>query len=230
MNASQTYFISGTDTDCGKTIITGLLARSLIKQGRSVITQKLVQTGSSGIADDILIHRKIMGMNLQPADLQNHTCSYVFKHPASPHLAANMENNVIEPEVIRKATAILSGNYDIILLEGAGGLFVPLQKEYYTIDYIMEYGYPLLFVSNSRLGSINHTIMSLELCRRRNVCVDAFFYNHYPNSDRNILEDSRKIFKEYLQKYHPNTLFFDVPRLSDPCHGNLTFEGFPTEK
>ena len=84
---NTTYFISGIDTDCGKTMVTSLLARELYQQGINVITQKMVQTGSSEIADDLREHRRIMGIDLQKVDLDHTTCPYIFKFPASPHLS-----------------------------------------------------------------------------------------------------------------------------------------------
>ncbi|MBU0959939.1 MAG: dethiobiotin synthase, partial [Proteobacteria bacterium] len=96
--------ISGIDTDIGKSVATGLMARSLSSSGYSVITQKLVQTGCHGVAEDIQRHRQLMGIDLLPEDLNGLTCPYVFSKPCSPHLAAELEGTAVDPERIRKAT------------------------------------------------------------------------------------------------------------------------------
>ncbi len=193
--------ISGIDTDIGKTVATGLMARALLSQGHSVITQKVVQTGCSGIADDLIHHRKIMGIALLPEDLNGLTCPYVFKKPCSPHLAAELAQETINPEKITRATKSLSASYDYVLLEGAGGLLVPLTREITFIDYLQQQGYPLILVSSPRLGSINHTLSALELAQGRGIEVKGIIYNNYADCDDEIRRDSRKVFTSYLQKY-----------------------------
>ena len=87
----KVIFVSGIDTDVGKTVATGIYAKKLMEQGFSVITQKMIQTGCKNIADDLLVHRKIQGIDLTAEDLQGDTCPYLFEYPCSPHLAAKLE-------------------------------------------------------------------------------------------------------------------------------------------
>ena len=129
-------FVSGIDTDIGKTYATGLLAKSLMQQGVNVITQKLVQTGISkqadgelGIADDILSHRQLMEMPLQPCDLDFTTCPYRYEKPASPHLSRLGYQESLDPDMITNATKRLQAEYELVLLEGAGGLLVPITEQ-----------------------------------------------------------------------------------------------------
>ena len=90
------YFVSGIDTDAGKSVVTGLIARSLLHQGVNVITQKFIQTGCRGISEDILTHRRIMGIPVQDVDRDGTTCPYVMTYPASPHLAAEIDHLAID--------------------------------------------------------------------------------------------------------------------------------------
>lgn len=152
------YFISGIDTDAGKSIVTGVIARTLLKSGVHVITQKFIQTGCVGISEDILKHRDIMGLKLQDVDEDGTTCPYVMTYPASPHLAAEIDHVNIDIKLNHQSTEKLASLYDVVLLEGAGGLYVPVTRNYLTIDYIQEYKHPLILVSSSKLGSINHTL------------------------------------------------------------------------
>jgi len=212
---NKVYFISGIDTDCGKTVVTGLLARGLKRSGVNVITQKLVQTGCLDLSDDILKHRELMQMDLQDVDREGTTCPYLFELPASPHLAARLEGREINPDKLREATDLLQDRYELVLLEGAGGLFVPLKKGLLTIDYLQEQGYPLILVTSSRLGSINHTLMSLEACCNRKIKVAALVYNRYPNYNDLVTADSKQIFEEYLKEYLPETILIDCPAVDD---------------
>ncbi len=193
--------ITGIDTDIGKTIITGLIAKYLLDDGISVITQKISQTGCSGISEDIQKHRDIMGIELQRVDLEGITCPYIFKEPCSPHLAASLEGKEIDCEKIDRSTTILQDNYDCVLLEGVGGLSVPLNSETTLLDYLERKAYPILLVSSPRLGSINHTLSALELAKKRNLDVLGILYNRYDDENKLITQDSKKIFSQYLNRY-----------------------------
>jgi dethiobiotin synthetase len=201
MNQGQVYALSGIDTGIGKTIATGLLARALMQTNRAVITQKLVQTGCRGISEDILTHRQIMGTGNFREDVEGLTCPYVFDVPCSPHLAAQLADEIIDCERIRRATATLCSRYDIVLLEGAGGLFVSLSENFTVLDYLEQQGYPLILVSSSRLGSINHSLSSLEALHRRGMNLAGLIYNRGPEGDKRIADDSRRIIELYMRKY-----------------------------
>ncbi|MGE6794662.1 dethiobiotin synthase [Psychrobacter okhotskensis] len=210
-------FISGIDTDIGKTYATGMVAKALIQQGINVITQKLVQTGVSvncdtgemNIADDIVTHRQLMNMPLQPCDLDFTTCPFRYEKPASPHLSAALANAVLDPEIITKFTQQLQQSYDIVLLEGAGGLLVPITEQLLTLDYIATQGYPVILVTSGRLGSINHTLLSLEAIKTRGLTVHSVIYNHIHDSaaqtDKQIANSTIDYLKNYLAQNYPNT-------------------------
>lgn len=205
------YFVSGIDTDAGKSIVTGVIARTLRKNGVNIITQKFIQTGCTGISEDILKHREIMGIEPEQVDKDKTTCPYVMTYPASPHLAAEIDKVNIDLEVIHNATEKLEKQYEVVLLEGAGGLYVPVNRQYMTIDYIQQYQYPLILVSSSKLGSLNHTLMSLELCRFRNIEVSHVIYNDFPNDSEIIKDDSITIIRQYLDDYFPTCKLLEMP-------------------
>lgn len=215
------YFISGIDTDAGKSIVTGVIAAGLQEQGRKVITQKFIQTGCQEMSEDIEKHREIMGIPLQEVDLDRTTCPYIMTYPASPHLAAEMDGITVDKEVIRRATGKLSSLYDLVLLEGAGGLYVPLNRHYLTIDYICEYGYPVILVTSSKLGSINHTLMSLELCRIRGIEVSHVVYNDFPNDSEFIKMDSIRVIKDYLNVNFPDCPLLELPVIEGKTYPRL---------
>ena len=202
--------VTGIDTGIGKTVATGLLGRYLLGLGKRVITQKPVQTGCAGLAEDILVHRRLMGQELQPEDEQGLTCSYVFAKPCSPHLAASVAGTRIDPAVIRQATRALAARYDLVLLEGAGGLHVPLTEELTYLDYLEQEACPLIVVSSPRLGSINHTLSVLELARNRGLSVLGVVYNRFQEQDREISADSARLFSLYLRRFGHHDCVIDL--------------------
>ncbi|NRD69600.1 ATP-dependent dethiobiotin synthetase BioD [Psychrobacter okhotskensis] len=217
-------FISGIDTDIGKTYATGMIAKALMHQGANVITQKLVQTGVSvncdtgemNVADDIVTHRQLMNMPLQPCDVDFTTCPFRYEKPASPHLSAALANAVLDPEIITKFTQQLQQSYDIVLLEGAGGLLVPITEQLLTLDYIATQGYPVTLVTSGRLGSINHTLLSLEAIKARGLTVHSVIYNHIHDSaaqtDKQIADSTIDYLKNYLAQNYPNTHWLQLSR------------------
>lgn len=195
------FFITGIDTDIGKTICTGLLARYLSDNKCSVITQKLVQTGCKKLSEDILLHRKMMGIEPLEVDLKGLTCRYVFNKPCSPHLAAEIENRVIDCDLIETDSENLLKNYNYLLLEGAGGLCTPITRDISSLDYVQDNHYPLIVVTSSRLGSLNHTLSLVELCSVRNITIAGILYNRFAEQDAEIGADSKQVIEEGLQKF-----------------------------
>ena len=220
-------FISGIDTDIGKTYATGMLAKALMQQGTNVITQKLVQTGVSvnpmtgkmGIADDIITHRALMDIPLQPCDLDFTTCPYRYQKPSSPHLASRLSKQTLDPEVITSATKSLQADYEVVLLEGAGGLLVPITEQLFVLDYIAAQGYPIILVTSGRLGSINHTLLSLEAITQRGLQVHTVVYNHIhdntDNTDAEIAASTIEFLQNHLQQYYPTTHWLQLPHLEN---------------
>ena len=203
--------VTGIDTGIGKTVATGFLARALQATGRSVITQKPVETGGSGVSEDIIRHREIMGMPLQDVDRDGTTCSYLFGYPASPHLAAAREKQVIDTAVIDEATQKLQAKYDMVLVEGAGGLLVPLNEQLLFADYLQERSYPLILVASSRLGSINHTLLSIEACKKRGLQLNGLVYNLAGGDDKVIAQDTLTVLRNALGEYGYHCPVIELP-------------------
>ncbi len=209
------YFISGIDTDIGKSYATGHIAKLLIDSGKSVITQKLIQTGCAESMHDIEIHRKIMGIDLTEEDNRGLTMPQTFDYPCSPHLAAELEGRAVDLDAIDSATKELAQRYDTVLIEGAGGVMVPLTRQLLTIDYIAQRGYPVVLVSSGRLGSINHTLLTIEAIDKRGIALHALLYNTYPqNSDTTISNDTKEYLQELLHRRYPTAEFIPLPHYS----------------
>ncbi len=208
------YFVSGIDTDCGKTYVTARMASYLRHRGITVITQKPVQTGCDMVSDDLVEHRKVMGCKMLPEDYERRTCSYLFKLPASPKLAAAQEGQTIDIEKIHADTLYLASRYNVVLVEGAGGLMVPLNDDYLTIDYVVAKRLPLILVASSRLGGINHALLSIEACHHRGVDLACVVFNRLPTDTQVMADDALAEITKYTEKLYPNTRIIDF-RSSD---------------
>ena len=147
-------FVSGIDTDAGKSVATGFYARERLRAGVRVTTQKFIQTGAVGGSIDVRLHRRIMGIDETPEDRAGTTAPVVLPLPASPHLAAEAAGVTIDFGRIAAASRTLLETYDEVLLEGAGGLMVPVCDGLLTIDYVAKNGLPLILVASAKLGSI----------------------------------------------------------------------------
>lgn len=208
---SETYFISGIDTDAGKSYVTGWLARQYMDRGLSVATQKFIQTGNDLYSEDIELHRAVMGTGSLPEDTDHTTAPVIFSYPASAQLAARIDNRPIDLAAIDRSTQILSSRYDVVLVEGAGGLMVPITDDFLTIDYVASRRLQLMLVTNGVLGSINHTILSLEAVAARHIELKALVYNEHFDTDPVIADDTRGFLSRYLNRHFPEAEMIFVP-------------------
>ncbi len=208
------YFISGVDTDSGKTFVTARMAAYLHHRGVSVITQKPIQTGCITVADDLVEHRKVMGTGILPEDREGRTCSYLFKKVAPPHLAAKIEGISIDPEKIDRDTRYLLDRYNVVLIEGDGGLMVPLNDKMLTIEYIASRRLPLILVTTSKVSGINHALLSIDACKNHNIDLTAIVYNRLPQSDTIVADDAFNVIKKFALAQYPHVQIVDF-RSSD---------------
>ena len=207
------YFVSGIDTDIGKTYATGYLAKLWSAQGQRVITQKLIQTGNVDVSEDIVKHREIMGVEWFQEDHDKLTMPEIFTYPASPHLATRLDGRELDFAKIGAATKELAQRFDVVLLEGAGGLMVPLTTDVLTIDYIVQHQFPVILVTSGRLGSINHTLLSLEALKQRGLKLHSLVYNLKDESkDPVISKDTANYLKAYLAKYFPSAQWIELEK------------------
>lgn len=207
----ETIFVTGIGTDVGKSYATGWLAREIAEAGHSVTTQKAVQTGDINISDDIRIHRNIMNVAPNTLDQTKISAPYLFSYPASPHLAAKIDNSEIKTETIAEATRILHKHYHHVLIEGAGGIMVPLKGDYLTIDYIRDHKLPAILVINGALGSISDTLLNLYAMAHYGINIFGVVYNPYFDKDMTIATETREYLKEWVLHHYPNTLWFEMP-------------------
>lgn len=203
-------FITGIGTDVGKSYATGYLARALMNKGRSVATQKFIQTGNVGRSEDIEVHRKLMGLSPLPEDLDLTTSPIIYSYPASPDLAARIDDRLLDLSLADRSTAILASRYDDVLIEGAGGLMVPLRGDYLTIDYVVSRQLPIVLVTNGQLGSVSDTLLSLYAVKQRGIRLHSLIYNSYFDKDKTIAADTRQYLSSYLKRHFPHAEWMEI--------------------
>lgn len=207
----QAIFVSGIDTDAGKTYATAYYAMMLKQEGHSVITQKFIQTGCRDTSEDIEAHRRLMNVGVMPEDEAGITAPVIFTYPASAQLAARLDGCSVDLSKIEQATDTLLERYDRVLIEGAGGLLVPITDDYFAIDYVAEHHLPLILVTNGRLGSINHTLLSLEAIAHCGIELRAVIYNQHFDTDAIIAQDTTEFIHRYLSKHFPAAEYILMP-------------------
>ncbi len=159
------YFVTATDTAVGKTVVMAGLAASLRARGLDVAVFKPVQSGA--LADDPTGDAALLGAD----------CVYSFAAPLAPLVAARAEGETIELEPILAQARKLAGEHEILLVEGAGGLLVPLAPGLDMADLAAALGLPLIVVARAGLGTVNHTLLTIEVARARGLDVAGVVLN-----------------------------------------------------
>ncbi len=205
-------FVTGIGTDVGKSYATGWLARELAAEsGKRVITQKFIQTGNKEFSEDIAVHRHIMGLPMQTVDKLHLTAPIIFSYPASPDLASRIDGRELNLNIADEASETLSKEYDYLLIEGAGGIMVPLKGDYLTIDYIRERELPAVVVTNGQLGSVSDTLLTLAAIKEAGITLTALVYNPHFDKDRTISADTRAYLEQWLSTRFPEALWIEMP-------------------
>jgi len=155
-------FISATDTDVGKTVIACALARALRERGLSPGVMKPVSAG--GVPNDDAQDLVAASGAGDPMEMIN-PCAY--RAALAPMIAAERDGLVFDRALVLAKARQLAEKHQLLLIEGAGGLMVPLARDYCLLDLMQEFAYPVLLVARAGLGTVNHTLMSLELIRAR---------------------------------------------------------------
>jgi dethiobiotin synthetase len=163
--ATNAVFITATGTGVGKTVVSSLLLGFLRKQGIKAGYQKWVSTGGE-MPEDLLYCLQKNDMEFDQGKLDNQVL-YRFLMSASPHLAAQNEGKEVDPERIKEAFARSAKENDVLVVEGVGGVLVPLRRDLLLADFLTGLQLPALIVAHSGLGTINHTLLTIEALRQR---------------------------------------------------------------
>lgn len=182
-------FITGTDTGVGKTYVTAALIGALKEMGLSVCPMKPVETGCR-VKKGALIPEDALKL-LRAADTRESLeiiNPYRFRFPLAPMVAAELEGRKIDKKKLLSAYSYLSNKYDITLIEGAGGIMVPLYKKFLFLDLVEELKLPLIIVSRPTLGTINHTLLTIVAAKGRGINVMGVIINYATKIKKGLAE------------------------------------------
>lgn len=182
-------FVTGTGTEVGKTVVAATIARTLTAEGQRVHVFKPAVTGlDEGVETDHALLRRASGSDQSDAEI----APYRYGPPASPHLAAALAGEEIDPARLREAAATAAEGAEAIVCEGVGGLLVPLSPSYLVRDLAADLGYPLVVVASPGLGTINHTLLTVEAARAAGLDVAAIVLNPWPEGPTEIERSNRE--------------------------------------
>jgi len=171
-------FITGTDTGVGKTFFASSLVRALRSLGIEAAGFKPVETGCTPECSDARLLGEASGVYLEPV--------YSFKTPVAPSVASELEGVKVEPERIKERIRELSARHPFLVVEGAGGIMVPITWSYTYLELASELSLPTVVVALNKLGVINHTLLTVEVLRSRGVEVKAVVLNSFKKEDESF--------------------------------------------
>jgi dethiobiotin synthetase len=182
-------FVTGTGTEVGKTVVAAAIARTPAAEGKRVAVYKPAVTGlDEGVETDHALLRRASGSSQSDEEI----APYRYGPPASPHLAAAMAGDEIDPERLRQAAHVAAEGADAIVCEGVGGLLVPLSPNYLVRDLAADLGYPLVVVASPGLGTINHTLLTIESARAAGLEVASVVLTPWPENPTEIERSNRE--------------------------------------
>lgn len=173
----KSLFITGTDTGIGKTVFTCALASTLKSSDIDVGVMKPFATGipqKNGFKSEdveLLVHHS--GAN-DPESLIN---PYFFPIPTSPYRAAKKLGKTIDIDLVLSIYEKLQASHDIVLVEGIGGILTPILRDYFVADLIKDLNLDVLMVTGTKMGSVNHTLLTLNLCKKYGISVLGLIIN-----------------------------------------------------
>ncbi len=204
INASTGFFVSGTDTEVGKTLVAGALILKLRETGISAVGFKPVVAGTyvdaSGqkFNEDLETLRIASGLNAQEQSL----CPYILDQAAAPHLVAKANDVYLDSTIILGDLHSLNQKFEVVVVEGAGGFLVPLNEQEDLGDLAQAMDLPVILVVGMRLGCINHALLTCEAIQSRQLTIAGWVANtlseEMPLLEENIQTLKDRIFAPFL--------------------------------
>ncbi|MEQ1602700.1 MAG: dethiobiotin synthase [Methylophilaceae bacterium] len=193
------YFVTGTDTDVGKTLVSAALIQCFADQELRVIGMKPVAAGCYQLGDQLMsddVAQLILASNIVAPI--HHVNPYAFSQAIAPSIAADIAGIEIRMEVIEQAYAQLVKEADVVIVEGVGGFCVPLSAHFDTADLAQKLALPVILVVGMRLGCLNHALLTAEAIKTRGLKLAGWIANQ-PNSEMVAFDENFQILNQRLQ-------------------------------
>ncbi|OGW77560.1 MAG: dethiobiotin synthase [Omnitrophica bacterium RIFCSPHIGHO2_02_FULL_49_9] len=181
-------FVTATDTGIGKTVISAGLAMAIRSRGIRVGVMKPVATGCFGERERLISADAVYLFEAAENEYAPLTSPIRFRNPVAPSIASVYEQKEVDLDAIRGAFGELQKHYDFIIVEGIGGLLVPIKKNYLVANLIREFALPLVIVSNISLGAINHTLLTVDAALIRGFKIKGIIFNRAPLVNYSLAE------------------------------------------
>lgn len=197
VNKIAGFFITATDTEIGKTWISRMVIDSLSELGVTCTYMKPVQTGcipdSTGQLNSPDLEYIMQGKVIITADYNSHV-PYRFEKACSPHLAAQQTGTSIRIDHILKCLQGVAQNIDCVIIEGAGGIYVPLNRDLFILNLIRMVQMPVIVVTSPRLGTLNHTLLTIHALHANNCSIAGVVYNNIKENTKDAIYIDNKDF------------------------------------
>jgi dethiobiotin synthetase len=219
VHGAKGFFVTGTDTGVGKTIITAALIKVISRLGFTTGGMKPIESGCLQ-QGDVLVPSDGMFIKTIAHMEENirHITPCCFKSPLAPLPASESEGISVDFEKINKAFADISGKYDVVIVEGIGGLLVPITKNYSVIDMAKNFNLPLIVVSKPSLGTINHTMLTVNYALKEGLRVAGIIINYNQPPEKTLAEATNP---EVIKQISPVPVIGIFPYLTDMESANI---------
>ncbi|NNL84070.1 MAG: dethiobiotin synthase [Myxococcales bacterium] len=205
------YFVTGTDTGVGKTFVTCAIAAALRRRGRTVGVFKPAETGCEERAGELVASDAAALLSISESGQSDaEVCPVRFRDPAAPLAAAEAAGEQIDASSLVRAAKALADRFDPVLVEGAGGLLVPLARDTTYADFASALGFPVLVVVGAKLGCINHALLTFEVLARRGLSTVGWILNEVVSQPGETL--AHETHRELIER------FSDLPYLGHLPH------------
>ncbi|ASK63901.1 dethiobiotin synthase [Virgibacillus phasianinus] len=207
------FFVTGTDTDIGKTFVTAGIAASLKNQGVDVGVFKPMLSGVSrdNSNSDAAILRAMSGDG-SPIERVN---PFQFNDPLAPYVAAERERRSVGLDDVIASWKEVKDKHRFFMIEGAGGLAVPLGERFLVADLAKAIGYPLLIVARPHLGTVNHTLLTISFARNLGIEIAGIIINGIKKHDNGVAEQTNP---ELIEKFSEVPVLGTIPWVNSPNH------------
>jgi len=194
----KSFFITGTDTGVGKTLVGGGIAGALRRSGKRVGVLKPFESGCANLGGELVPEDALFLKNISGCteDIEV-ICPYRMEHPLAPGVAAEIEGVFIDLERVRSCFKALEEKYETVLVEGAGGLMVPVTSDLLTSDLIKMLGLPIIIVSRLSLGTINHTLLTVKHALACGISVAGIILNQITPENGKAEETNSGVIKRF---------------------------------
>ena len=187
-NVKPGVFITGTDTDVGKTVVAAGFALALRARGIKVGVMKPIATGCQGNDKRLISQDAVYLFEAAENEYAPLTSPSRFRNPLAPNVAAALENRQVDLKQIHHAYQELQRHYDFLIVEGIGGLMVPISPGYFVANLIQDFRLPMVIVSRAGLGTINHTLLTVDAALIRGFEIKGMIFNRVSTANYSMAE------------------------------------------